>query len=656
MTAVVGCATSNEDVAASKFEDAGSLDDDLKRVYELRDLCSQRQDAKVGRQLAFESTNCDTEIVLQTAQNAIDTLLAILQGGSTSRVLLRIVFSTLVAILSNVQAKSLTADSVNNLYRLFIPATKQSLAQDEHLLSSLKIFDLALSKSAQKPDRHDLEAIVTRLAEACFFGARYSQAEGAPRLSTAAPPSRVQAVIPTSGSMGNFAFVARPSTSGRSPGRKASMSSTTSRRSTRSNAVSDSEASECDKTQSSIRDTAAVRIEALRVLAALAKLDTRALHPYWPSFFGPTSKPSLLALAQSDLSLAIRLQATQTTKAVLVNSKGYLDLARESKTPLAFTPLSQTLANIANELNTQLQELLQVCLVLKAKDLLASALQLASAIIASLPYDRLASLRLDSILHFTLENFNIIYDLNCMEPMADLLKAAAQAQKANITLSDSTLSLVDQTLQDVFTQIQSATIRDEDSSQSQLWSILVHLLCLESSAGISESTTKQILRYIEIEFSRTSKVVQEQQIVCLSVLSTTAVTENLHLVLAHLLADADGIASLSVKSKLLALLVTLPETLEKYINIILPLLASLARESSKEIQTQAIRSLGTLLQSSAKTSDVLRKLAFDVLLDSTRTVSSTSIRAEAYWNLANVVEIVPLDKSVLAFFNERSCG
>lgn len=282
-------------------------------------------------------------LVVQTTQDAINTLLEILQENNTNRVLQRNGFSTLIAILSNVQARSLSADSVNKLYRLFTPSPKLSIAQDEQILSRLKVFDLTISRSGQKPDRHDLEAIVSRLAEACFYGAR-GQAENAIHRPTAAPPARMQAIIPSSGSMGSFAFDARPTASRRPARRSPSMSSISSRRSSRSHAASDSEASESDTPRSSSLDSASVRLESSKALAALGKLDTRALHPHWPTFFGPTANPSLLSLARHDLSLAVRLQAMQTAKAMLLNSKGYLDLSRESKTTLAFTPLSRNIS------------------------------------------------------------------------------------------------------------------------------------------------------------------------------------------------------------------------------------------------------------------------------------------------------------------------
>jgi hypothetical protein len=324
---------------------------------------------------------------------------------------------------------------------------------------------------------------------------------------------------------------------------------------------------------------------------------------------------------------------------MLVNSKGYLDLARESKTNLAYTPLSETLANIVNDLNTQTIQLLRSVFILpRGSGLLVPALQLASVVIAQSPYDRLARPYLDDIACIVLEGIARTYDAACLEAISAVLTTIAQVQAASKALSQSTSKSAGIIVQETFERIQSGT---EVILQARLWAILSVLLKLSSSLSTTQQQYADIVQSVHQTFLETSKDVQEQQLEVVSVIAHTGPmpVNGLDAVLNGMLQEEASIVDSNVKSKLAALLVTLPTFLLEHLDGVMNLLALLARQQQKETRIQAFRSIGTVLQSSVAYSNAtLQQNCLRILMDGTGPPTSVAIRAEAFWNLANAVE------------------
>ncbi|KAK9898428.1 hypothetical protein P389DRAFT_33741 [Cystobasidium minutum MCA 4210] len=603
----------------SKQDDALSAqltrepEDSLKRIYELKSLSQQQQDPK-------------------TTEDTISELIDTITAASSTSVLLRAAYGTLIAILSNVHAKSLSNTTINRLYKL--TAGTQREAGDEHGLSRLKIVDLTIAKSSQKPDKHDLEAIVRSLAKACFTGAREPTETSISR-HYAAPSARIQAV--PNGKMGHFA-IEKPSVSSRRvANRKSSTASLKSHRSSRSSAASGSESSDTDSGRARLQDSAAIRLEGLRVLSALAKLDTRDLHPFWPLFLGPSAKPSLFTLAQSDLSLVVRLQAIQTIKSLLIGSKGYLDLARESKTKLAFTPLSQTLADIANDINVQTVQLLRICFsLIQATEMMIAALQLTSVVIANSPYERLGQAHLAAIVQTILQQLPRIQQTACLTAATIAFKAAARC-----CYKGTENNYITKALQETFARAMLAgESSDDGSSEEALWLLIASLARLSAANAHEEPVEHRIIEHIVRTFGMSGNMVQSAYIEVLAAFSKATNRDLVNNGLKTLLTSCGDIRAPSVRVELASLAYQNLDILEGSLGELVDVATSLADvQQSKDVRSRALRIIGGLLQLDSMTQHfTLAKQCFSGLEKNVSPDAPLALRAEATWNLANAMD------------------
>lgn len=557
--------------------------------------------------------------------------MAIGKGIGPTKVLLRAAFSTLVTILSNVQAKSMSADTVNELYKLL--DTKQQEIQDENLLARLKICELTLAKSSQAPDKHNLDAVARALAEACFTGVRGVR-ETLHFRQPVAPPTRMQASA--SGTMGSFALPRASMPIRRTAGRKGSISSVSSRRSTKSPPASNSDSSETENGQMRIHDSAAIRLEALRVLSALAKTDTRALHPFWSLYFGPSASPSLFTLAQRDLSLVVRLQAMQTVRCLLTNSKAYLDLARESKTKLAFTPLSQTLADIANDINTQTLNLLQICFnLVQATDMLVAALQLTQVVITNTPYARLSSSHLEAIVQLNIANITRVVDPAVLDAISGVFNASS-----NVDLLKESGSRTTEVLNDTYSRALTAQKSHEEATAKVLWHLIASLARLSGVNEQIQRVEQEITRHIIITFSDAKSSIQDAYLKVIAALdkpgNAKLITEALHSILSRI---AD-LQTPTVQASFLELICQNQNAVQWNIVELADLVNFLAGSSpSKEVGLQVTKTLGVLLQSSTISShEDLGRRCFNELERIARQGLTLAVRAEASWNVANIAD------------------
>jgi hypothetical protein len=276
---------------------------------------------------------------------------------------------------------------------------------------------------------------------------------------------------------------------------------------------------------------------------------TRAPYiPFWPSFYGPSAKPSLLHLAQRDLSLAVRLQSIQTIKVMLKNSKGYLALAREGNAKSAFTPLSQTIADIANDLNMQAIQLVEGCLLLpQAKDLLVQSIQLMGDVVENTAYDRLNANHLASLLAILLAQVVRPNDPAALEAIADVLRRIQAASPAGHQFAGTCTTASTE----IFGKIKVA--KENDSCLLAYWSLLSSFTLLQSNSQTTTDVSTSIVQHVNEVFPCSNHKLQERQLDTLLVVLKHVDTEIVQASVRELLAAAPHIDSPFVRCRLVQL-------------------------------------------------------------------------------------------------------
>lgn len=396
--------------------------------------------------------------------------------------------SSLLTLMSNAKSKTISEDLIHRLFKMLVQGVHSDPNDDKHIIARLKLFELAASKSAIFPLKGDLDPILAVLARAWTSRAQLTSV-GIARLAarhtipvTAGTLSRQSNVSQEVMGIFNASGVRTPAPRTRPLRKRDSSSSLHSSSSTTSLSSLRSTSTQSFRTRNkSADDRVLIRLEALRCLSTLAKLDAKPLHSYLPVLLAPSAETSLFDLADKDIAASVRLQAIHTIKLLLVGSKGYLDLARESNVRAAFTPLSKTVADLANEVNWRVVKLLQSAGTRNDEDFQLATLRLAVTTATVTPYGRLSPCHLDGILTATLQLIPSEATMigQTISALGNLLKAIgiAAANTPTITWRPSTLQDLHARMHTLYCGIsQSGSTSRTDSAKS--WKLLQAFLLI----------------------------------------------------------------------------------------------------------------------------------------------------------------------------------